>query len=125
MFAVINCLISVLSASGDTELVMKAISHGARDFLQKPVRLEELRNIWQHVIRNTESQFVWSLELHHKFLEAVNQLGVDSMFFTLSATLKQFVYPINFLELYRILFLILHYQSIFECLVHVYFQSEV
>jgi len=89
---------------------MKAISHGACDFLLKPVRLEEVRNIWQHVIRNEKSQFVWSVELQRKFLETVNQLGVDSMFFTLSATLKQFLYPINFLELYRILFLILHYQ---------------
>ncbi|KEH35774.1 putative response regulator and transcription factor RR-A-type family [Medicago truncatula] len=67
----------MLSAHGETELVMKAISHGARDFLLKPVRLEELRNIWQHVIRNKESQFVWSVELHRKFLETVNQLGVD------------------------------------------------
>lgn len=30
---------------------MKGITHGACDYLVKPVRLEELKNIWQHVIR--------------------------------------------------------------------------
>ena len=41
----------MLSAYGDTKLVMKGISHGACDYLLKPVRIEELKNIWQHVIR--------------------------------------------------------------------------
>ena len=50
-FDVIKCLISVLSANGDTKMVMKGISHGACDYLLKPVRMEELKNIWQHVIR--------------------------------------------------------------------------
>ncbi|WJX53714.1 Matrilysin, variant 2 [Trifolium repens] len=46
---------AVLSAYGDTKLVMKGISHGACDYLLKPVRLEELKNIWQHVIRKKKS----------------------------------------------------------------------
>ena len=41
----------MLSAYGDTKLVMKGITHGACDYLLKPVRIEELKNIWQHVIR--------------------------------------------------------------------------
>uniref|UniRef100_A0A5B6ZJF2 Two-component response regulator n=1 Tax=Davidia involucrata TaxID=16924 RepID=A0A5B6ZJF2_DAVIN len=41
----------MLSANGDTKLVMKGITHGACDYLLKPVRIEELKNIWQHVIR--------------------------------------------------------------------------
>ncbi|CAK9212326.1 unnamed protein product [Sphagnum troendelagicum] len=41
----------MMSAVGETDLVMKGITHGACDYLLKPVRLEELRNIWQHVIR--------------------------------------------------------------------------
>ncbi|CAN4096602.1 unnamed protein product [Withania somnifera] len=41
----------MLSANGDSKLVMKGITHGACDYLVKPVRLEELKNIWQHVIR--------------------------------------------------------------------------
>uniref|UniRef100_A0A0V0ISA6 Two-component response regulator n=1 Tax=Solanum chacoense TaxID=4108 RepID=A0A0V0ISA6_SOLCH len=41
----------MLSANSDNKLVMKGITHGACDYLVKPVRLEELKNIWQHVIR--------------------------------------------------------------------------
>ncbi|KAF5749537.1 two-component response regulator ARR12 [Tripterygium wilfordii] len=41
----------MLSAHSDTELVMKGITHGACDYMLKPVRMEELKNIWQHVIR--------------------------------------------------------------------------
>ncbi|CAL9064593.1 two-component response regulator ORR21 [Musa acuminata AAA Group] len=43
----------VIMMSGDTRfnVVMKGVSHGACDFLTKPVRMEELQNIWQHVVR--------------------------------------------------------------------------
>ena len=44
-------VLPVLSALSDTKLVMKGITHGAVDYLLKPVRIEELKNIWQHVIR--------------------------------------------------------------------------
>lgn len=39
--------------SGDqrTSIVMKGIRHGACDYLIKPVREEELKNLWQHVVR--------------------------------------------------------------------------
>ncbi|XP_062097359.1 two-component response regulator ARR12 [Humulus lupulus] len=50
----------MLSGNGDPKLVMKGITHGACDYLLKPVRIEELKNIWQHVIRrkkkDTKSQ---------------------------------------------------------------------
>lgn len=136
---------------------MQGITHGACDYLLKPVRLEELKNIWQHVVRRKfgnrerngnagtdDSDFdklpnsnqpyaqgqngqnsssdnsgryskkrkdqndieeedgedngvenedadpttqkkprvVWSVELHRKFVAAVNQLGIDSEFFS-------------------------------------------
>ncbi|XP_022732021.1 two-component response regulator ORR24-like [Durio zibethinus] len=131
----------MLSAHSDTKLVMKGITHGACDYLLKPVRIEELKNIWQHVVRrkkpdskdqinppnqdkarrgtgeagqtSTSSsdqkvnkkrkdqsedeeeegednehenedpstqkkpRVVWSVELHRKFVAAVNQLGLD------------------------------------------------
>ncbi|KAF8036762.1 hypothetical protein BT93_C2467 [Corymbia citriodora subsp. variegata] len=41
----------MLSGHGDTELVMKGITHGACDYLLKPARMEELKNIWQHIVR--------------------------------------------------------------------------
>lgn len=133
----------MLSANGKTQTVMKGINHGACDYLLKPVRIEELRNIWQHVIRrrkfekrcnnNSNSRLnghktqvaedgneaddlngkinkkrkdqrevtdgddsdddmqenddpscqkkprvVWTIELHRKFVAAVNQLGIES-----------------------------------------------
>ncbi|XP_071716018.1 two-component response regulator ORR22-like isoform X2 [Rutidosis leptorrhynchoides] len=125
----------MLSGNSDPKLVMKGITHGACDYLVKPVRLEELRNVWQHVIRKkveTKSQsksnnnqdkqnyecgqeagsgdsngklnrkrkdededvednenedddpstqkkprVVWSIDLHRKFVAAVNQLGIE------------------------------------------------
>ncbi|XP_073149938.1 two-component response regulator ARR12-like isoform X2 [Henckelia pumila] len=130
----------MLSANSDPKLVMQGITHGACDYLVKPVRIEELRNIWQHVIRRkkvdsknqnastdqlnaqpgsgeshisptTENadphgkfnrkrkddeddgeddenesedpstqkkpRVVWSIELHRKFVAAVNHLGIE------------------------------------------------
>ncbi|KAK9060682.1 hypothetical protein SSX86_021388 [Deinandra increscens subsp. villosa] len=125
----------MLSGNSDPKLVMKGITHGACDYLVKPVRLEELRNVWQHVIRRkveSKSQsksnnnqerpnheggqeagsgdpngkvnrkrkdededfedngnedddpstqkkprVVWSIDLHRKFVAAVNQLGIE------------------------------------------------
>ncbi|XP_017253699.1 two-component response regulator ARR12 [Daucus carota subsp. sativus] len=130
----------MLSANSDPKLVMKGITHGACDYLVKPVRVEELRNIWQHVVRKKvdpksrdksnssydrdqqgseggqgpavtgnvdqdgkssrkrkddeeedeendqddvdpsaqkKPRVVWSIELHRKFVAAVNQLGLE------------------------------------------------
>ncbi|XP_074585372.1 two-component response regulator ORR23-like [Curcuma longa] len=138
----------MLSVNGETKTVMKGITHGACDYLIKPVRIEELKNIWQHVVRrrklahkeydhfddgeesdkhqivskesadglnmnsspncnekfnrkrkdqndegddNSEENMlenddtttqkkprvVWSIDLHRKFVAAVNQLGID------------------------------------------------
>lgn len=142
----------MLSGHGDTELVMKGIAHGACDYLLKPARMEELKNIWQHVVRrkkfepkerskfsNAAKSFdgseagehgavstsnvdpngkpskkrkdqtedeeedseenghenddqstqkkprvVWSVDLHRKFVSAVNQLGFESEFFAIA-----------------------------------------
>ncbi|VAI83491.1 unnamed protein product [Triticum turgidum subsp. durum] len=130
----------MLSVNGETKSVLKGITHGACDYLLKPVRIEELRNVWQHVVRRKFSnrepnnldfckeisrdsyhrlgqatcdrssdqsnraskkrkelhneeedegedndnaaaskkpRVVWSVELHRKFVAAVNQLGID------------------------------------------------
>lgn len=40
-----------MSVDGEASRVMKGIQKGACDFLLKPIRMEELKNIWQHVIR--------------------------------------------------------------------------
>lgn len=134
-----------MSADGRTSAVMRGIKHGACDYLIKPVRVEELKNIWQHVVRkkwnenkdvehsgsfedsnrqrrvvdeaeydssinegtdgswktqkkkrdcmddeddgeldnddpssSKKPRVVWSVELHQQFVNAVNQLGIDS-----------------------------------------------
>lgn len=41
----------MISADGRTNLVLRGIRHGACDYLIKPIREEQLKNIWQHVIR--------------------------------------------------------------------------
>ncbi|MBA0648116.1 hypothetical protein Goklo_015899 [Gossypium klotzschianum] len=42
-------LVIMLSVHGDTKLVKKGITHGTCDYLFKPARIAELKNIGQHV----------------------------------------------------------------------------
>lgn len=42
-----------MSSTGDTSAVMRGVVEGARDFLIKPLRMEELKLLWQHVVRYT------------------------------------------------------------------------
>lgn len=129
-----------MSVDGETSRVMKGVQHGACDYLLKPIRMKELRNIWQHVLRKKihegkdidsheiidglqmnrsgldqlsdhffsgeetssgkkrkeaetkhddkdfvdpgssmkKARVVWSVDLHQKFVKAVNQIGFDS-----------------------------------------------
>ncbi|KAF8117055.1 hypothetical protein N665_0012s0067 [Sinapis alba] len=41
----------MMSVDRRTATVMTGINHGACDYLIKPIRPEELKNIWQHVVR--------------------------------------------------------------------------
>lgn len=56
---------AVMSADGRTSAVMKGIRHGACDYLIKPIREEELKNIWQHVVRKKWNE---NKELEHSEL---------------------------------------------------------
>ncbi|GMI87720.1 response regulator 11 [Hibiscus trionum] len=131
----------MMSVDGETRRVMKGVQHGACDYLLKPIRMKELRNIWQHVfrkkiheVRDIESlegiesihmtrsgselfddehflggedttsgrkrkdvdnkrddkdlgdpsstkkaRVVWTVDLHQKFVKAVNQIGYDKV----------------------------------------------
>lgn len=40
-----------MSADDGKDVVMKGVTHGARDYLIKPVSMEALKNIWQHAFR--------------------------------------------------------------------------
>ncbi|XP_031490529.1 two-component response regulator ORR24-like [Nymphaea colorata] len=48
----------LISATADTEAITKAVLSGAKDFLIKPIRLEEIKNIWLHVERKKAFEFV-------------------------------------------------------------------
>ncbi|KAK4485721.1 hypothetical protein RD792_008367 [Penstemon davidsonii] len=126
----------MMSVDGETSRVMKGVQHGACDYLLKPIRMKELRNIWQHVYRKRmqevrdieghesieelymmrngtekssddgylfsggdpisgrkrkdsdiksdsssakKSRLVWTVDLHQKFVKAVNQIGLDKV----------------------------------------------
>lgn len=131
-----------MSVDGETSRVMRGVQHGACDYLLKPIRMKELRNIWQHVFRkrihevrdiegqecmeeiqmmrhgselsdewhsfsggelnsgkkrkdvenkhddkdfgdpssSKKARVVWTVDLHQKFVRAVNQIGFDSEF---------------------------------------------
>ncbi|XP_022855059.1 two-component response regulator ORR26-like isoform X3 [Olea europaea var. sylvestris] len=131
----------MMSVDGETSRVMKGVQHGACDYLLKPIRMKELRNIWQHVFRKRihevryieshegleeiqmmrngmeqsddgylfcgadlitgkkrkdvdfkqddrqsgdpssvkKARVVWTVDLHQKFVKAVNQFGFDKV----------------------------------------------
>ncbi|PWA93500.1 response regulator 2 [Artemisia annua] len=47
----------MMSADDSKNVVMKGVTHGACDYLIKPVRIEALRNIWQHVVRKKKHEW--------------------------------------------------------------------
>lgn len=54
----------MLSAHSDPKYVMKGVKHGACDYLLKPVRIEELKNIWQHVVRKSKFKKMKSIVIN-------------------------------------------------------------
>ena len=47
----------VMSADDGKHVVMKGVTHGACDYLIKPVRIEALKTIWQHVVRKKKTEW--------------------------------------------------------------------
>ncbi|XP_057957585.1 two-component response regulator ARR1-like [Malania oleifera] len=47
----------MMSADDGKNVVLKGVTHGACDYLIKPVRIEALRNIWQHVVRKKKNEW--------------------------------------------------------------------
>lgn len=46
-----------MSADDSKNVVMMGVIHGACDYLIKPVRMEALKNIWQHVVRKKKREW--------------------------------------------------------------------
>ncbi|KAL5983629.1 hypothetical protein ACLOJK_017719 [Asimina triloba] len=53
---------SMMSVDDGKDVVMKGVTHGACDYLIKPVRIEAIKNIWQHVVRKRRNELK---ELEH------------------------------------------------------------
>ncbi|CAD6338874.1 unnamed protein product [Miscanthus lutarioriparius] len=51
----VNNFATVLSTNDEMETMVKAIKHGACDYMVKPVCPEKVRNIWMHVVRKSKS----------------------------------------------------------------------
>lgn len=47
----------MMSADDSKNVVMMGVTHGACDYLIKPVRIEALKNIWQHVVRKKKNEW--------------------------------------------------------------------
>ncbi|KAI4369544.1 hypothetical protein MLD38_017972 [Melastoma candidum] len=47
----------MMSVDDGKHVVMKGVTHGACDFLIKPIRIEALKNIWQHVVRKRKNEW--------------------------------------------------------------------
>ncbi|KAL8481423.1 hypothetical protein ACS0TY_027798 [Phlomoides rotata] len=47
----------MMSADDSKNVVMMGVTHGACDYLIKPVRMEALKNIWQHVVRKKKHEW--------------------------------------------------------------------
>ncbi|GMH18879.1 hypothetical protein Nepgr_020720 [Nepenthes gracilis] len=47
----------MMSADDSKNVVMKGVTHGACDYLIKPVRIEALKNVWQHVVRKKKNEW--------------------------------------------------------------------
>ncbi|MCO5604297.1 hypothetical protein L7F22_058462 [Adiantum nelumboides] len=68
----------MMSANGETSVVMKGITHGACDYLIKPIRMEELKTIWQHVVRRKGTKnVVPSTKLEAQMDESINNESTD------------------------------------------------
>lgn len=128
-----------MSSNSDTDVVLRGVKHGAVDYLLKPVAIKELRNIWQHVVRQRttdencamplgqgmshgretlqtdgsrkrkdgtatsttdgdgkgggkKQRIVWTADLHQKFVNAVNVLGIESTHVLFSHLLQTITY---------------------------------
>ncbi|KAJ0236669.1 Signal transduction response regulator [Hirschfeldia incana] len=57
----------MMSADDSKAVVLKGVTHGAVDYLIKPVRIEALKNIWQHVVRKKRNE--WNVSEHSGSVE--------------------------------------------------------
>ena len=52
-----DLLIIMMSVDDEKHVVMKGVTHAACDYLIKPVRIEALKNIWQHMVQKRKDEW--------------------------------------------------------------------
>lgn len=80
---------AVMSSNGETNVVLRGVTHGAVDFLIKPVRIEELRNVWQHVVRRKRDQVLFNVNVAQYIMCACFPPGIHRYGTGLSMSLHQ------------------------------------
>lgn len=92
-------LFAVMSSHDSKSMVYKCLSKGAVDFLVKPIRKNELKNLWQHVWRKYQIvSFSLSILLNH---EQLFNFKIKILFsFIMSYVIKQFFFYIFFFLLF-------------------------
>lgn len=66
-----NYLYAVMSRQDNVNTVYRCMLRGAVDYLVKPIRMNELRNLWQHVWRRRSVCTSYSMcisDCHHSWL---------------------------------------------------------
>ncbi|XP_076941613.1 two-component response regulator-like APRR7 [Bidens hawaiensis] len=74
-----NIPVIMMSSHDSMGLVFKCLSKGAADFLLKPIRKNELKNLWQHVWRRCHSSSGSGSESATNAQNSVNSKRSDSM----------------------------------------------
>ncbi|PIA38722.1 hypothetical protein AQUCO_02700140v1 [Aquilegia coerulea] len=72
-----NCSYEVMSSHDSMGIVFKCLSKGAVDFLVKPIRKNELKNLWQHVWRRCHSSSGSGSESGIQTLKSVKSKSID------------------------------------------------
>ena len=82
----------LMTWEGTTSSVLKGVAHGAVDFVMKPVtEPDQVRFLWRHALtkivseerqkrdlkKSKKPRIIWTPDLHQRFMDAVNHLGID------------------------------------------------
>uniref|UniRef100_A0A2C9USR6 Response regulatory domain-containing protein n=1 Tax=Manihot esculenta TaxID=3983 RepID=A0A2C9USR6_MANES len=64
--------VDVMSVDGEKRWLMRGVQHGACDYLLKPIRMKELRNIWQHAFRKKILEEMETMQMTINGLDQLN-----------------------------------------------------
>lgn len=73
--------ISVLSVDHDEGQMVKALKKGAIHYIKEPVQMQDIQNLWQHIIRRSDPKktMVWTEELKTELDTVISECGEGMM----------------------------------------------